>query len=139
MSRSIFCGNLDYDARHSELERLFSRYGKVDRVDVKSGIYWRIHALLALLGACIQQSFQLEIILPLSRELIHFAIQSHFIHMETFPTRLLPLISRELCPAFHPNHVSILNSLAGECMEEDSLYHGLPQYLSFGLMFPDVI
>ncbi|URE00341.1 hypothetical protein MUK42_26379 [Musa troglodytarum] len=37
MSRSIFCGNLDYDARHSELERLFSRYGKVDRVDVKSG------------------------------------------------------------------------------------------------------
>ncbi|RWW77324.1 hypothetical protein BHE74_00014531 [Ensete ventricosum] len=37
MSRSIFCGNLDYDARHSELERLFSRYGKVDRVDMKSG------------------------------------------------------------------------------------------------------
>lgn len=71
-----------------------------------------------LLGACIQQSFQLEFILPLSRELIHSAIQSHFIHTETFSTRLLPLISRELCPAFHPNHVSILNRLAGECMEE---------------------
>ncbi|CAL9159625.1 unnamed protein product [Musa hybrid cultivar] len=37
MSRSIFCGNLDNDTRHSELERLFSKYGKVDRVDMKSG------------------------------------------------------------------------------------------------------
>ncbi|GER36720.1 arginine/serine-rich splicing factor RSP41 [Striga asiatica] len=35
--RSIFCGNFDYDARQSELERLFRRYGKVDRVDMKSG------------------------------------------------------------------------------------------------------
>ncbi|ONK73349.1 uncharacterized protein A4U43_C04F30130, partial [Asparagus officinalis] len=35
--RSIFCGNLEYDARQSELERLFGKYGKVDRVDMKSG------------------------------------------------------------------------------------------------------
>ncbi|CAD5181750.1 unnamed protein product, partial [Musa acuminata subsp. malaccensis] len=35
--RPIFCGNFEYDARQSELERLFSRYGKVDRVDMKSG------------------------------------------------------------------------------------------------------
>lgn len=35
--RSIFCGNFEYDARQSELERLFRRYGKVDRVDMKSG------------------------------------------------------------------------------------------------------
>ncbi|KAI4363642.1 hypothetical protein MLD38_019833 [Melastoma candidum] len=35
--RAIFCGNLDFDARESELERLFRKYGKVERVDVKSG------------------------------------------------------------------------------------------------------
>ncbi|CAN6484977.1 unnamed protein product [Victoria cruziana] len=35
--RSVYCGNFDYDARQSEIERLFSRYGKVDRVDMKSG------------------------------------------------------------------------------------------------------
>ncbi|KAK8944987.1 Arginine/serine-rich-splicing factor RSP41 [Platanthera zijinensis] len=35
--RPIFCGNVEYDARQSDIERLFSRYGKVDRVDMKSG------------------------------------------------------------------------------------------------------
>ncbi|KAL8495369.1 hypothetical protein ACS0TY_019497 [Phlomoides rotata] len=35
--RPIFCGNLDFDARQSEIERLFKRYGRVDRVDMKSG------------------------------------------------------------------------------------------------------
>ncbi|KAG6671258.1 hypothetical protein I3843_Q004100 [Carya illinoinensis] len=35
--RPIFCGNFEYDARPSDLERLFSRYGKVERVDMKSG------------------------------------------------------------------------------------------------------
>lgn len=35
--RPIFCGNFDFDARSSDLERLFRRYGKVDRVDMKSG------------------------------------------------------------------------------------------------------
>ncbi|PSS34336.1 Serine/arginine-rich splicing factor like [Actinidia chinensis var. chinensis] len=35
--KPIFCGNFDYDARQSDLERLFRKYGKVDRVDMKSG------------------------------------------------------------------------------------------------------
>ncbi|KAI4372372.1 hypothetical protein MLD38_010613 [Melastoma candidum] len=35
--RPIFCGNLDYDARQSDVERLFKKYGRVDRVDMKSG------------------------------------------------------------------------------------------------------
>ncbi|URD97743.1 hypothetical protein MUK42_30157 [Musa troglodytarum] len=119
MSRSIFCGNLDYDARHSELERLFSRYGKVDRVDMKSVDQYReyIGEYMLFLACWAKHSTFLPMpafILPLSRELIHSAIQSHFIHMETFSTRLLPLVSCELSPAFHPNHVSILNRLAGE-------------------------
>ncbi|GAB4826398.1 hypothetical protein Ancab_009263 [Ancistrocladus abbreviatus] len=35
--RPIFCGNFEFDARQSDLERIFRRYGKVDRVDMKSG------------------------------------------------------------------------------------------------------
>lgn len=35
--KPIFCGNFEYDARQSDLERLFRKYGKVDRVDMKSG------------------------------------------------------------------------------------------------------
>ncbi|KAM0047376.1 putative RNA recognition motif domain, nucleotide-binding alpha-beta plait domain superfamily [Helianthus debilis subsp. tardiflorus] len=36
--RPIFCGNIEFDARQGDLERLFRKYGKVDRVDLKSGI-----------------------------------------------------------------------------------------------------
>ncbi|KAE9605453.1 hypothetical protein Lal_00024849 [Lupinus albus] len=35
--KPIFVGNLDFDSRQSDVERLFRRYGKVDRVDLKSG------------------------------------------------------------------------------------------------------
>ncbi|KAG7570719.1 RNA recognition motif domain [Arabidopsis thaliana x Arabidopsis arenosa] len=35
--RPVFVGNFDYDTRQSDLERLFSKYGRVDRVDMKSG------------------------------------------------------------------------------------------------------
>ncbi|XP_062224256.1 serine/arginine-rich splicing factor RS41-like isoform X1 [Phragmites australis] len=35
--RPIFCGNLDYDVRISEIERLFGKYGRVERVDLKTG------------------------------------------------------------------------------------------------------
>ncbi|KAK6931997.1 RNA recognition motif domain [Dillenia turbinata] len=35
--RPIFYGNLEYEARQSDIELLFRKYGKVDRVDMKSG------------------------------------------------------------------------------------------------------
>ncbi|TMX00025.1 hypothetical protein EJD97_001497 [Solanum chilense] len=35
--RPIFCGNFEFETRQHELERLFKRYGKVYRVDMKSG------------------------------------------------------------------------------------------------------
>lgn len=35
--KPVFCGNFEYDAREGDLERLFRRYGKVDRVDMKAG------------------------------------------------------------------------------------------------------
>ncbi|KAL6495456.1 Serine/arginine-rich splicing factor rs41 [Orobanche gracilis] len=38
--RPIFCGNLEFGARQSDLERLFRRYGRIDRVDMKSVITW---------------------------------------------------------------------------------------------------
>ncbi|XP_010054982.2 serine/arginine-rich splicing factor RS31 [Eucalyptus grandis] len=35
--RPVFVGNFEYDTRQYELERLFSKYGRVERVDMKSG------------------------------------------------------------------------------------------------------
>ncbi|CAN7006891.1 unnamed protein product [Brassica oleracea var. botrytis] len=35
--RPVFVGNFEYETRQSELERLFSKYGRVERVDMKSG------------------------------------------------------------------------------------------------------
>ncbi|KAL3649518.1 Serine/arginine-rich splicing factor rs41 [Castilleja foliolosa] len=35
--RPVFCGNLELDARESDVERLFRRYGRVERVDLKTG------------------------------------------------------------------------------------------------------
>ncbi|CAN1794098.1 Serine/arginine-rich splicing factor RS31 [Linum perenne] len=37
MARPIFVGNFEFETRQSELERLFSKYGRVERVDMKSG------------------------------------------------------------------------------------------------------
>jgi hypothetical protein len=36
--RPVFCGNFDLDTRQYDLERLFSKYGPVSRIDMKSGI-----------------------------------------------------------------------------------------------------
>lgn len=41
--RPIFCGNLEFDSRQNEIERLFRRYGKVERVDLKSGKFLFIY------------------------------------------------------------------------------------------------
>lgn len=49
--RPIFCGNFEYDARQSDLERLFRRYGKVDRVDMKSGKMIAFHQSYYFLGS----------------------------------------------------------------------------------------
>lgn len=35
--RPVFCGNFEYDASVREIERLFDRYGPLDRVDMKTG------------------------------------------------------------------------------------------------------
>ncbi|CAI9101090.1 OLC1v1038340C2 [Oldenlandia corymbosa var. corymbosa] len=35
--RPVFCGNFEFETRQSDLERLFSKYGSVERVDMKSG------------------------------------------------------------------------------------------------------
>jgi arginine/serine-rich splicing factor 4/5/6 len=35
--KPVFVGNFEYGTRQSELQRLFSKYGRVERVDIKSG------------------------------------------------------------------------------------------------------
>lgn len=34
---SVYCGNYEYDATERELERLFERYGRVEKVEYKTG------------------------------------------------------------------------------------------------------
>jgi RNA recognition motif-containing protein len=36
--RPVFCGNFDLEARQYDLERLFSKYSPISRIDMKSGI-----------------------------------------------------------------------------------------------------
>lgn len=43
-------GNFEYETRHSELERLFSKYGRVKRVDMKSGKQSQFFFFLTLSG-----------------------------------------------------------------------------------------
>lgn len=57
--RPIFCGNLEFDARQSEVERLFKRYGKVERVDMKSGVRIGLSTCLQFLWSVIFLSFPL--------------------------------------------------------------------------------
>jgi hypothetical protein len=33
----VYCGNYEYDAEERELEKTFDKYGRVDRVEFKSG------------------------------------------------------------------------------------------------------
>ena len=42
LSGQIFCGNFQYDATLREIERLFDRYGPLERVDMKTGETWRL-------------------------------------------------------------------------------------------------
>jgi arginine/serine-rich splicing factor 4/5/6 len=35
--RPVYCGNFEYDTHQSEIERLFKEYGRMDRVDMKTG------------------------------------------------------------------------------------------------------
>ena len=37
MARPVYCGNFEYGMRESEIEDLFDRYGRVERVDMKTG------------------------------------------------------------------------------------------------------
>lgn len=45
-------GNIEYDIRQPELERLFSKYGRIERLDMKSGnpfVFFSPSSLLILL------------------------------------------------------------------------------------------
>ncbi|GBF97896.1 serine arginine-rich splicing factor-like [Raphidocelis subcapitata] len=33
----VFCGNFEYDASERDINRLFERYGPVERIDMKTG------------------------------------------------------------------------------------------------------
>nr|BAH57048.1 AT3G61860 [Arabidopsis thaliana] len=47
--RPVFVGNFEYETRQSDLERLFDKYGRVDRVDMKSGTFLQRNKICHLL------------------------------------------------------------------------------------------
>eukprot|EP00246_Nothoceros_aenigmaticus_P002131 TRINITY_DN12923_c0_g1_i6.p1 TRINITY_DN12923_c0_g1~~TRINITY_DN12923_c0_g1_i6.p1 ORF type:complete len:115 (-),score=14.44 TRINITY_DN12923_c0_g1_i6:297-641(-) len=51
--RPVFCGNFEYDARPSEIEHMFSKFGKVDRVDMKTGVCIERKCSCWLLDSCV--------------------------------------------------------------------------------------
>ena len=46
--RPVFCGNFDHDTRQYDLERLFSKYGPISRIDMKIGTPSLLFTCLAL-------------------------------------------------------------------------------------------
>ena len=47
--RLIFCGNFEYETRQSDLERLFSKYGTVERFDKESGFAFVLRMIVMLM------------------------------------------------------------------------------------------
>ncbi|KAK4385033.1 Serine/arginine-rich splicing factor RS41 [Sesamum angolense] len=82
--RPIFCGNFEYDARQSDLERLFKRYGKVDRVDMKSAVqldHWL--RLASQLNERLQRLTRFHYLFSLvMRKIISYEFRFAFVYME---------------------------------------------------------
>lgn len=61
--RPIFCGNVEFDARQSDIERLFRRYGRVERVDMKSGkLFFTFVIISVLILNCFQATFVVQLL-----------------------------------------------------------------------------
>ena len=61
--RPIFCGNVEFDARQSDIEQLFRRYGKVERVDMKSGkLFFTFVIISVLILNCSQATFVVQLL-----------------------------------------------------------------------------
>jgi hypothetical protein len=41
-SAQVFCGNFEYDASESSILRMFEKYGRVQRIDMKTGEQQRL-------------------------------------------------------------------------------------------------
>ena len=61
--RPIFCGNVEFDARQSDIERLFRRYGRVERVDMKFGkLFFTFVIISVLILNCSQATFVVQLL-----------------------------------------------------------------------------
>ena len=61
--RPIFCDNVEFDARQSDIERLFRRYGRVERVDMKSGKLFSTFVIISVLILnCSQATFVVQLL-----------------------------------------------------------------------------
>lgn len=86
--RPVFCGNFDQDTRQSDLDRLFSKYGRVDRVDMKSGIFsfffllWSLFLFLGFVSSLSEWNF---FFIPLKFQVLHVnRISPWWVFMDLF-------------------------------------------------------
>jgi hypothetical protein len=61
--RPIFCSNVEFDARQFDIEQLFRRYGRVERVDMKSGkLFFTFVIISVLILNCSQATFVVQLL-----------------------------------------------------------------------------
>nr|KYP76979.1 Arginine/serine-rich-splicing factor RSP41 [Cajanus cajan] len=100
--RPVFCGNLDFDARQSDVERLFRRYGKVDRVDMKS-----VGMSMLFLDGCASLHFFSRMCPSFS---LYFSRRNNLIRPSPAILHFLSIhcffIPHDFCSVFNFQHVS---------------------------------
>ncbi|MFS7932035.1 putative RNA recognition motif domain, nucleotide-binding alpha-beta plait domain superfamily [Helianthus anomalus] len=82
--KPVFVGNFEYETRQSDLERLFGRYGRVERVDMKSGeqsTRGKRACILALRILCIPIACLTDYLLLTNGILLPFINSIFHIHM----------------------------------------------------------
>lgn len=71
----VYCGNLDYDERAQDVERLFDDFGPIERTDMKTGSHFSMNRLCGSAFAC--------------KPLLTFALYIHVSKRESTQTVLL--------------------------------------------------
>lgn len=80
--RPVYCGNFEYDARQSEIERMFTSYGKVERVDMKTGMCFlsSLSLSLRLFSSLVHDLVHVVDDLLLSLSLLLYVFLRCFVH-----------------------------------------------------------
>ncbi|KAE9464925.1 hypothetical protein C3L33_03178, partial [Rhododendron williamsianum] len=145
--KAIFCGNFDYEARQSDLERLFRKYGKVDRVDMKSGKFglllldfgMSIHFLTDQWASSAFHFLAVTSFLFLFPRRATLTSQSHTILRHQCISCLMNLAQPSFSDTFPGRNHATLNAEASEYMEKALFSLSYHETSTFPFLFLDII